>query len=105
MKFAPIKNEKEYQVALKKLEKVFDASPNSPEGDMAQVLVLLIEDYEKKHFPIEDPDPIKAIEYMMEERGLNKEDIINFIGNRRLTTKVMNRQKGLSLRMIKALHK
>ena len=104
MKMAPIKNEKEYQAALKKLEKVFDAEPGSPEGDIGEVLVLLIEDYEKKHFPIDAPDPIEAIKYIMEEKGLTNKDIIPYFGSKSLVSAVLNRRRNLSLKMIKSLH-
>src|ERR1035437_2343718 len=104
MRFAPIKNEKEYQKALQELEKVFDAEPNTPEGDKGQVLVLLIEDYEKKHYPIESPDPIEAIKSIMEEKGLSNKDVIPFFGSKSLVSQVLKRQRNLSLKMIKALH-
>ena len=61
MNIAPIKNEKAYQKALEELENVFDAEPNTTEGDKGEVLMLLIMDYEKKHYPIDSPDPIEAI--------------------------------------------
>ena len=104
MKFAPIKNEKEYQKALRELEKVFDAELNSPEGDKGQVLVLLIEDYEKKHYPISAPDPIEAIKSIMEEKGLSKKDVIPYFGSKSLVSQVLSKQRNLSLKMIKALH-
>jgi HTH-type transcriptional regulator / antitoxin HigA len=104
MKIAPIKNEKEYQKALKELEKVFDAEPGTAEGDIGEVLVLLIEDYEKKHFPIDAPDPIEAIKYMMVEKGLTNKDIIPYFGSKSLVSAVLNRRRNLSLKMIKALH-
>jgi HTH-type transcriptional regulator/antitoxin HigA len=104
MKIAPIKNEKEYQNSLKELEKVFDAEPGTPEGDIGEVLVLLIEDYEKKHFPIDAPDPIEAIKYIMEEKGLTNKDIIPYFGSKSLVSQVLNRQRNLSLKMIKSLH-
>jgi HTH-type transcriptional regulator / antitoxin HigA len=104
MKMAPIKNEKEYQTALKELEKVFDAEPGTSEGDIGEVLVLLIEDYEKKHFPIDSPDPIEAIKYIMEEKGLTNKDIIPYFGSKSLVSAVLNRRRNLSLKMIKSLH-
>jgi len=104
MKIAPIKNEKEYQKALKELEKVFDAEPGTPEGDTGEVLVLLIEDYEKKHYPIDAPDPIEAIKYIMEEKGLTNKDIIPYFGSKSLVSAVFNRRRNLSLKMIKSLH-
>ena len=104
MKFAPIKNEKEYQKALQELEKVFDAEFNSPEGDKGQVLVLLIEDYEKKHYPITAPDPIEAIKSAMEEKGLSNKDVVSYFGSKSLVSQVLSKQRNLSLKMIKALH-
>jgi len=104
MKIAPIKNEKDYQKALKALEKVFDAEPNTSEGDTAEVLVLLIEDYEKKHFPIDAPDPIEAIKYIMEEQGLSNKDVIPYFGSKSLVSQVLRRQRKLSLKMIRSLH-
>ncbi|MFY9310018.1 MAG: hypothetical protein WAQ28_13310 [Bacteroidia bacterium] len=105
MKFAPIKNEKEYQQALLELEKVFDAEPNSPQGDKGQVLVLLIEDYEKKHYPIDLPDPIEAIKLTMEEKGLTNKDVVSYFGSKSLVSQVLSKQRNLSLKMIRALHK
>lgn len=104
MKFAPIKNEKDYQNALQELEKVFDAKPNSPEGDIGQVLVLLIEDYEKKYYPIDAPDPIEAIKSTMEEKGLSNKDVVSYFGSKSLVSQVLSKQRNLSLKMIKALH-
>ena len=105
MKIAPVKNEKDYQNALKELDKVFDAEPGTKQGDYAQMLVLLIEDYEKKHYPIDAPDPVEAIKYIMEEKGLSKKDVIPYFGSKSLVTQVLKRQRNLSLKMIRALHK
>ena len=90
---------------MKELEKVFDAKPNSPEGDRGQMLVLLIEDYEKKHYPIGPPDPIEEIKYMMEEKGLKNKDVIPYFGSKSLVSQVLKCERNLSLKMIKALHK
>ena len=96
MKFAPIKNEKDYQKALQELEKVFDAKPNTSEGDKGHVLVLLIEDYEKKHYPITAPDPIEAIKSTMEEKGLSNKDVITYFGSKSLVSQVLSKQRNLS---------
>lgn len=104
MKIAPIKNEKDYQKALKELENVFDSKPNTPEGDTAQMLVLLIEDYEKKHYPIDAPNPVEAIKYIMEEKGLSKKDVVEYFGSKSLVSQVFKGQRNLSLKMIRALH-
>ena len=104
MKLVPVKNEREYQAALKELEKVFDARPNTPEGDKAKILVLLIEDYEKMHYPIGAPDPIEAIKYIMEEKGLQNKDVVKYFGSKSLVTQVLKGQRNLSIKMIRALH-
>ena len=104
MRTAPIKNEKEYQKALQELEKVFDAKLNSPEGDKGQLLMLVIGDYEKKHYPILPPDPIEAIKATMEEQGLSNKDVISYFGSKSLVSQVLKKQRNLSLKMIRALH-
>ena len=104
MKFSLIKNKKQYKEALKALEKVFDAKPGSAAGDKAQMLVLLIENYEKKHYPIDAPDPIEAIKYIMEERHLENKDVVKYFGSKSLVSQVLNRQRNLSLKMIRSLH-
>lgn len=105
MKISPIKNEKDYQGALKDLEKVFDAKPGTPQGDQAELLMLIIEDYEKKHHPIDAPDPVEAIKYIMEERQLKNKDVVKYFGSKSLVSQVLNRQRHLSLKIIKSLHK
>lgn len=105
MKLAPVKSEKDYQKALKELEKIFDAKPDSAEGDIGQVLVLLIEDYEKKQYPIALPDPIEAIKLTMEEKGLSNKDVVSYFGSKSLVSQVLSKQRNLSLKMIKALHR
>jgi HTH-type transcriptional regulator/antitoxin HigA len=68
MEIKPIKSELDYEDALKRLEAIFDAVPNSIEGDEAEILVMMIDNYEKEHFPIESPDPIEAIKIRMEAK-------------------------------------
>ncbi len=104
MKTGIIKNEKDYRNALKDLEKVFDAT-RGQKAEKAQLLMLLIEDYEKKHHPIEAPDPVEAIKYIMEERQLKNKDVIKYFGSKSLVSQVLNRQRQLSLKMIRSIHK
>jgi HTH-type transcriptional regulator/antitoxin HigA len=98
-----IKSEKDYQKALKRLKVVFDAGPNSPEGDEAELLSLLIEDYENKHYPIEAPDPIEAIKIRMEEMNLKQKDLIGVIGGKSRVSEVLNKRKKLTVDMIRKL--
>lgn len=77
MRLKPIKNEKDYQNALERLEVIFDASIRTREGDEAEILSLLIENYENEHYPIEPPDPIEAIKIQMEELNMQQKDLEN----------------------------
>ena len=99
-----IKTEKDYREVLKRFELIFDALEDTKEGDEAELLSILIEKYEKEYYPMEAPDPIEAIKYIMEEKGLNNKDVVKYFGSKSLVSQVLKRQRNLSLKMIKALH-
>jgi HTH-type transcriptional regulator/antitoxin HigA len=80
MTLKPIKTKKDYQDALVRLDKIFDAKPGSSEGDELEILGILIDTYEKVHYPIEFPDPIEAIKFRMEQLGYNQSDLASIIG-------------------------
>jgi HTH-type transcriptional regulator/antitoxin HigA len=82
MKIKPIRTEEDYELAMKRLDKIFDASPGTKEGDELEVLALLIEDYENKHYPIGPPDPIEAIKFRMEQMGLKQKDLGELLGHK-----------------------
>ena len=105
MKLRPIKTELDYQNALQEIEQLFDVEPNSPECDRLDILTTLVEAYEQKHFPIEAPDPIEAILYYLEARGLCDRDLESSIGNSEQVTAILNRQKPLTLDVIRRLNK
>ena len=98
-----IKNKSDYEKALKRLEIIFDAKPNSKEGDEAEVLSLLIENYENTHYPIEAPDPIEAIKIRMEELNLKQKDLVGMMGNKSRVSEILNRKKRLTIDMIREL--
>ncbi len=104
MTIKPIKSEDDYHSALKRMEEIFHAEEGSPEGDEAEILVLLIEKFEDEHYPIEDPDPIEAIKYMMEQNGLKKKDLAEIIGYKSRVSEILSRKRKLSLEMIRNLH-
>lgn len=104
MKIKVIKNETDYQRALKRLEKIFDAPANSLEGDEAELLTILIDTYENEHYPIEAPDPIEAIKFRMDQMNLTRADVAKIIGYRSRVTEILNRKRKLSLAMIRNLH-
>jgi HTH-type transcriptional regulator/antitoxin HigA len=103
MHIKPIKSEKDYKNALKRLELIFDARPNSPEGDEAELLSLLIENYENKYYPIDAPDPIEAIKIRMEEMNLKQKDLAGIIGGKSRVSEVLNKRKKLTMDMIREL--
>ena len=105
MKLRPIKTELDYQNALQEIEQLFDAEPNSPECDRLDILTTLVEAYEQKHFPIEAPDPIEAILYYLEARGLCDRDLESSIGNSEQVTAILNKQQPLTLDVIRRLNK
>ena len=98
-----IKTEKEYQKALKHLESIFDASIGTHESEEADILGLLVDEYEKKNYPIEAPDPIEAIKIRMEEMQLKQRDLINEIGGKSRVSEVLNRKRKLTIDMIRNL--
>jgi len=105
MKLKPIKTEKDYDVALDRLDKIFDAEPDTAKGDELEVLSLLIEDYEEKHYPIGPPDPIEAIKFRMEQMGLGQADLANILGHKSRASEILTRKRKLTLKMIRNLNK
>jgi HTH-type transcriptional regulator/antitoxin HigA len=104
MEIKPIKNERDYRKALKEIDSLMDARPNTPEGDRLDVLVTLVEAWEERHWPIDLPDPVEAILFAMEHRGLSRRDLEPFIGSRARVAEVLNHKRPLTLPMIRRLH-
>jgi HTH-type transcriptional regulator/antitoxin HigA len=100
-----IKTEADYQVALKRLEVIFDAKIGTPDSDEADILGLMIDEYEKKHYHIEAPDPIEAIKIRMEEMQLKQVDLADAIGGKNRVSEVLNRKRKLTVEMIRNLTK
>ncbi len=98
-----IKTDSEYQEALKRLEEIFDAKIGTPESDEADILGLLIDEYEKKHYPIDAPDPIEAIKIRMEEMDLKQKDLVGVIGGKSRVSEILNRKKKLTVDMVRSL--
>jgi HTH-type transcriptional regulator / antitoxin HigA len=104
MEINAIKTDADYKKSLKRVDELWEASPNTQEGDELEVLVTLIEAYEEKHHPIYPPDPVEAIKFYMDQMGLRKVDIAKYLGGKNRVTEVLQRKRKLSLKMIKALH-
>ena len=105
MNIHPIESDSDYQEALAEIEVRFDAAPNSTEADRLEILATLVEAYEDRNFSIPAPDPIEAIKYFMESRGLTRKDLESFIGNRSRVSEILNRKRPLTLQMIRKLHR
>lgn len=105
MHIKPIKTTEDYNEALKRMELVFEAETGTIESDEADILGLLIEEYEKKHYPIEAPDPIEAIKIRMEEMHLKQTDLIESIGGKSRVSEILNRKRKLTVEMIRNLTK
>ena len=98
-----IKTEEDYQLALEQLDMVFDAAEGTPESDRADILALLIGEYENIHYPIEAPDPIEAIKIRMEEMQLKQKDIAAALGGKNRASEILNRKRKLTVDMIRNL--
>lgn len=103
MELKPIKTEAEYQTALSEIEVLMSAADDTQEADRLDVLVMLVEKYEAKHYPIPLPDPIDFLLYVMDTRGLSRKDLEPFVGSRGRVAEVLNRVRPLSLAMIRHL--
>ena len=104
MDIKPIRTEADYASALKEIENLFEAEPDTPEGDRLEILSTLVEAYEEEHYPIPAPDPIEAIYYYMESRGLSRKDLEPYVGSRARVSEILNKKRPLSLPMIRKLH-
>lgn len=105
MEIKPIKSEQDYEEALKRLEVIFDADPNTTEGDEADLLSMIIDNYENQYYPIEAPDPIEAIKIRMEEMNLKQQDLVGIIGGKSRVSEILNKKKRLTVDMIRELEK
>lgn len=105
MKIKPIKTEADYENALERLELIFDSAQNTEEGDEAEILAMLIDNYENIHHPIEAPDPIAAIKIRMEEMNLKQKDLVGLLGGKSRVSEILNKKKRLTVDMIRELEK
>ena len=105
MEIKPIKTERDYRATLKEIEKLMNARSGTPEGDRLDVLVTLVEAFEAGHYPLDLPDPVEAIKYVMEQKGLTVKDLEPMIGRSNRVYEILNHKRPLTLKMIWRLHK
>lgn len=104
MKISPIRNEKDYQNALIRLEDIFEAKKNTEQGDELEILSILIDRYENEFFPIGLPDPIEAIKFRMEQMGMKQKDLANVVGFKSRVSEILNKKRKLTLEMIRKIN-
>ena len=104
MDIKPIKIDADYRAALKEIETLMMAEPDTQEGEKLDVLVTLVDAYEQKHYPLDLPDPVEAIKFEMEQKGLTVKDLEPMIGKSNRVYEVLNHKRSLTLKMIWRLH-
>lgn len=105
MDIKPIKTEEDYRATLREIESLMTAEPGTPEGERLDVLVTLIEAYERKHFPLDLPDPVEAIKFAMDQQGLTVKDLEPMVGRSNRVYEILSHKRPLTLKMIWKLHK
>lgn len=101
----PIRSEADYEQALAEIEQLFDAKPGTRKADRLEILTTLVKGYEEQHHSISLPDPVDAILYYLESRGLSRKDLEAYLGSRARVSEILNRKRPLSLAMIRKLHR
>lgn len=104
MEIRPIKTEQDYQYSLNRIEKLWGAKRDTPNGDEFDLLCTLVESYEISHYPIPPPDPIDAIKFRMEQMDLSKTDMAKYLGSQSRVSEILNRKRKLTLKMVKILY-
>ena len=104
MEIKPIRTKADHRAALKEIEALMNAKAGTPEGERLDVLSTLVEAYERKHFPMDLPDPVEAIKFRMEQSGLAPKDLVPMIGQLNRVYEILNRKRPLTLPMTRALH-
>lgn len=104
VKVSPVRNETDYDAALREIDRLMDAEPGTPRGDRLDVLVTLVEAYEQHRWSIDPPDPIDAIRIRMAERGLSRRDLEGILGSSGRVSEILNRKRSLTVEMMRRLH-
>jgi HTH-type transcriptional regulator/antitoxin HigA len=100
----PIRSEADYEAAMAEIKRLWGAKAGTPKGDRLDVLATLVDTYEAHHYPMDPPDPVEAIKFRMQQKGLTRRDLEAIIGTRTRVAEVLNRKRGLSIGMIRRLH-
>jgi HTH-type transcriptional regulator/antitoxin HigA len=104
MEIKPIKTDVDYANSIQRIEELWGAKKDSAEGDELDLLCTIVESYEMHHYPITPPDPIDAIQFRMEQMGMTKTDLANYLGAQSRVSEVFNGKRNLTLKMVKSLY-
>ncbi|MCH8496398.1 MAG: helix-turn-helix domain-containing protein [Balneolales bacterium] len=104
MNIYPLHTETDYNNALSRIDEIFEAKPGTPQGDELEVLGILIDEFEKRQFPITSPDPVEAVKFRMEQLGLTQTDLAKLIGSKSRASEILSGKRSLSLRVIRLLN-
>jgi HTH-type transcriptional regulator/antitoxin HigA len=104
MNIKPVKTDTDYELALARIDELWDAELNTKKGDELSILAILVENFENEKYKVLPPDPIEAIKFRMDQSGLKKTDLAQYLGGRNRSTEILNRKRPLSVRMMRALH-
>jgi HTH-type transcriptional regulator / antitoxin HigA len=105
MEIRPIKTEKDYNDSIKRIEELWGAKKDTPQGDELDLIATLVESYEMKHYPIAPPDPVDAIKFRMEQMDMTRADMVKYLGSQSRVSEVLSRKRKLTLSMVKSLYK
>jgi HTH-type transcriptional regulator / antitoxin HigA len=105
MNIRPIKTEQDYNDALERVSVLMNAEPGSADDEELDVLATLVSAYEDEHFPIEAPDPVEAIRFRMEQKGIERKDLEPYLGSRSKVSEVLSGKRNLTMKQVKRLHK
>lgn len=104
MHIKPIRDDDDYNEAIRRIEVLWQAADGSPQSDELDVLATLVDEYENKKFPIDDPDPIEAIKFRLEQLGLTTNDLVPTLGSKSVVDEIIERRRALDLTMIRKLN-
>jgi HTH-type transcriptional regulator/antitoxin HigA len=105
MNLRPIRTKRDLTDALDRIDEIIDAKQGTPEYDELEILSILVETYEEKHYPVLPPDPVEAIKFRMDQMNLKQSDIAKYVGGKSRASEVLSHKRALSLRMIRNLHR
>ncbi len=105
MEIRPIKTEQDYNTSIHRIEVLWGAKKDTPQGDELDLLITLVESFEMKHYPIAPPDPVDAIKFRMEQMNMTKADLVQYIGSQSRVSEILSGKRKLTLGMIKSLYK